>query len=67
MHGRASTCQCYTNIKDLSDILMGFELKDAFMSIMKYDQIQDLPEQFRRLTGVKRQTFERSLFSLLRL
>ncbi len=47
---------------------MGFELKDAFMSIMKYDQIQDLPnEQLRRLTGVKRQTFERSLFSLLRL
>ena len=29
---------------------------------MKYDQIQDLPdEQFRRLTGVKRKTFERML------
>jgi transposase len=29
---------------------------------MKYDQIRDLPEeQFRRLTGVKRQTFERML------
>lgn len=27
---------------------------------MKYNQIQDLPnEQFRRLTGVKRKTFEK--------
>lgn len=66
MHGRASTRQCYTNIKDLSDILMGFELKDAFMSIMKYDQIQDLPnEQFRRLAGVKRQTFERMFILII--
>lgn len=29
---------------------------------MKYDQIQNLPgEQFRRLTGIKRKTFERML------
>ena len=29
---------------------------------MKYDQIQDLPsDQFRRLTGIKRQTFQRML------
>ena len=29
---------------------------------MKYDQIKELPEeQFRRLTGVKRKTFEKML------
>ena len=35
---------------------------------MKYDQIQDLPdEQFRRLTGIKRKTFERMLKILKRM
>ena len=34
---------------------------------MKYNQIKDLPdEQFRRLTGVKRKTFEKMLEILLK-